>query len=226
LTDLDPATVMDNLADKMTKDLRLAYEVASNGHSLEHFKEVLQQFQEDLVAKAEAKAQTPAKKGKKGKAAVEDDEDVEMADAADEGPAAEKKSKKRKADEETPVSCVIIRNVVLHKHLTRLKAPQRSDSVKKPKIKIMSSGTPKATNGVPTPKSARSAEGKPAKSKSKKDAKASEEKKAEAEAGLKEPELTPEEQHQRKEASLRPGPPCTLANANMCVTEGSIVPPP
>lgn len=78
------------------------------------------------------------------------------------------------------------------------KTPARSDSVKKPKIKLTSSSTPK-TNGAAPAKPAKTAEPKAAKPKAKK-AKEAEEKKAEKEpATPKEPKLTPEEKHQRKE---------------------------
>lgn len=56
------------------------------------------------------------------------------------------------------------------------------------------SSTPKTTNGTATPKSGKEQAGKPSKTKSKKDG----DKKAEKEAP-KEPELTAEEKHQRKE---------------------------
>lgn len=55
---------------------------------------------------------------------------------------------------------------------------------------------------MPTPKSAKSTEPKAAKSKSKKEGKTGGDKKADKEAQVpKEPELSPAEKHQRKEAS-------------------------
>ena len=103
--DLDPEKVLDLINSKMRKDLVDAHQLAAQQNSLEHYKNLLQQFAEDLAAKQqakEAKAQTtPAKKGKKSKAA-DADGDVEMADA-DEEPAKEKKSKKRKAEDEAAV---------------------------------------------------------------------------------------------------------------------------
>ncbi len=108
LIELDPATVLDVKMDKMRKDLQAAHELAAQSHPLSYYKEVLQQFQEDLIeqerAKA-AKAATPAK-SKKSKAVVEEDEDVEMADAAEDEspPAKEKKAKKRKAEDSAEVS--------------------------------------------------------------------------------------------------------------------------
>lgn len=67
----------------------------------------------------------------------------------------------------------------------RLQTPQRSDSVKKPKIKLTSS-TPKTSNGVNSPKDSTS---KTLKVKAKP-------KKAET---PKEPELSPEEKKERKQ---------------------------
>ncbi|KAK0633435.1 hypothetical protein B0T14DRAFT_68517 [Immersiella caudata] len=191
LIDLDPTTVMDVKMDKMRKDLQIAHELASQNHPLSHYKELLQQYQEDLLeqekakeAKAAAKA-TP--KGKKAKAAVDEDGDVDMDDAADEDgtPAKEKKSAKKRKAEDTA------------------ETPARSDSVKKPKIKLTMNSTPK-TNGTaaPSAKSAKTAEPKAAKPKAKK-AKETEEKKAEKEpATPKEPTLTAEEKHQRKEKEV------------------------
>lgn len=106
LVDLDPETVMDVKMEKMRKDLQEAHQLASEGNSLDYYKGVLQQYQEDLIEKQkakEAKSQsTPAKKGKKAKA--EDDEDVDMEDAVeDEGKGKAKKTKKRKAEESAEV---------------------------------------------------------------------------------------------------------------------------
>jgi hypothetical protein len=72
--------------------------------------------------------------------------------------------------------------------------------VKKPKIKLHTNSTPKAANGTTaTPKSAKTSSD-PKSAKSKKKAKDSE-KKREKEATPKEPELSPEEKHARKEVS-------------------------
>lgn len=75
-----------------------------------------------------------------------------------------------------------------------MQTPQRPDSVKKPKIKLNTSSTPKAANGTSTPKTKDESAAK-SKPKSKK-AKETAEKKAEA---PKEPKLTPEERLTRKE---------------------------
>ncbi|KAK3330392.1 PWWP domain-containing protein [Apodospora peruviana] len=190
LIDLDPATVKDIKTDKMRKDLQAAHELASENHPLSFYKEVLQQFQEELIeqekAKA-AKAATPSKK--KGKTVVDEDEDVEMADAADEeeaAPVKEKKAKKRKAEE-------------------NIETPQRSDSVKKPKIKLTTNSTPKSTNGAsstPAKAAKPAAEPKVTKPKVKKAKEPEEKKEKEQPATPKEPELTQEEKHARKEKEV------------------------
>ncbi|KAL2134752.1 hypothetical protein VTI74DRAFT_10908 [Chaetomium olivicolor] len=180
LIDLDPETVLDVKMDKMRKTLQEAHKLAAAQHPLSYYKEVLQNFQEELIEQSKAKAAKAAAtpKGKKAKAVSEEDEDVDMEDVpeVDQTPA-NKKAKKRKAEDSA-------------------ETPQRSDSVKKPKIKLTTSATPKATNGAAaTPKSAKATETKGAKSK-KKDA---DEKKAEKEVATpQEPELSPKDQHERK----------------------------
>ena len=84
--------------------------------------------------------------------------------------------------------------------------PQRSDSVKKPKIKFTSNSTPKAGNGTQSPvpaKETKSSKSKSKQSKATKEAEAKAEEEAAAAAAAaaaaKEPELTPEEKHVRKE---------------------------
>jgi hypothetical protein len=115
-----------NKGTKLRKDLKAAFELAAEKHDLDHYKEILnahkQRLEEDAAIQAAAVA-TPKKSKKKGKG-DDEDEDVDMADA---DLSVKSKSKKRKADNETP---------------------QRSDSVKKPKIKLnTSTNTPKANNG-------------------------------------------------------------------------------
>lgn len=107
----------------MSKSLYAAYQLASENHDLDHYKNVLREFevsrrrdekaaQDAIDAKEAAKeAKASAKKGKKAKEVVQDeDEDVEMADAgADEAEKEDKPkaSKKRKAvDDETSVSYI------------------------------------------------------------------------------------------------------------------------
>ncbi|KAK4099789.1 hypothetical protein N658DRAFT_487379 [Parathielavia hyrcaniae] len=183
LIELDPATVLDVKMDKMRKTLQAAHHLASENHPLSFYKEVLQNYQEELIEQEKAKAAKAATpKSKKSKAVSEEDEDVEMEDAgeASETPAKDKKTKKRKAEESA-------------------ETPQRSESVKKPKIKLTTSATPKATNGATaTPKSTKAAEAKSSKAKPKK--KEAEEKKEAA--APKEPELSAEEKHQRKEKEV------------------------
>jgi len=101
LIDLDPATVLDVKLDKMRKTLQAAHHLAAENHPLSYYKEVLQNYQEELIEQEKAKAAKAATpKGKKSKAVTEEDEDVEMEDAPemDETPAKDKKAKKRKAE--------------------------------------------------------------------------------------------------------------------------------
>ncbi|KAK4158130.1 hypothetical protein C8A00DRAFT_28842 [Chaetomidium leptoderma] len=182
LIKLDPATVLDVKLDKMRKTLQAAHHLASKDHPLSYYKEVLQNYQEELIEQEKAKAAKAATpKGKKTKAVSEEDEDVDMEDApeVEATPAKDKKAKKRKAEDSA-------------------ETPQRSDSVKKPKIKLTTSATPKAANGASsTPKPAKTGESKSAKAKSKK--KDADEKEA---ATAKEPELSLEERHARKEKEV------------------------
>ncbi|KAM0338933.1 hypothetical protein ACHAPU_011129 [Fusarium lateritium] len=135
LTELPSDKARDSITEKMRKDLKEAFTLAAEGNSIDHYKEVLKQFQDELLAKQQAAA-TP-KKSKKGKAKAAD-EDVDMEDIDD--VAAEKpKTKKRKAEDEAST-------------------PQRPESVKKPKIKLNTS-TPKA-NGTPKNKEESAAKAK------------------------------------------------------------------
>ena len=93
LQELSPEAASSAINDKMRKDLQSAYELASEGHDLDFYKELLQQFQEELVAKEEAQ------KSKKKRASAVDEMDI---DSVDKTPA--KKSKKRKAEDEVAVS--------------------------------------------------------------------------------------------------------------------------
>ncbi|KAF3360552.1 Mannan endo-1,4-beta-mannosidase F [Verticillium dahliae VDG1] len=170
------------------KKLEAAFELAVEQNSLEFYKDLLNEHAAELAAKEaaaeDAAAAAASKKKKRASIAAVETEDVDMADAYDEEvedvevPAKSKSSKKRKAEEAA--------------------TPQRSDSAKKPKIKLTTSSTPKATNGTSTPKAAKESAAKPAKTKSKKDGA---EKKAEKETP-KEPELSAEEKHQRKEREV------------------------
>lgn len=139
LTELSSSKAEESITEKMRKDLKEAYTLAVEHHPLDYYKDILKQFQEELIAQEEAKKEALAtpKKSKKGKGKASD-EDVDMEDADD---APEKsKSKKRKAEDD-------------------VSTPQRSDSVKKPKIKLNTS-TPKASNGTPKSKDESAAKSK------------------------------------------------------------------
>ena len=105
LTELTPEKAQDAITDKMRKDLKEAYILAAENNPVEHYKEILARFEEELIAQEEARiaaAATP-KKSKKGKGKAAD-EDVEMADAEPATQEKPKSSKKRKAEEEISVS--------------------------------------------------------------------------------------------------------------------------
>lgn len=186
LVDLDSDKVADLITPKMRKDLQLAHEIAAEGHDLEYYKDLLQQFQEELIEKqkaAEAKAAAAAtpKKSKKQAKSPADVEDVEMEDVDDEPSTAKakKSEKKRKNTEDS-------------------ETPQRSESVKKPKIKLTNNATPKTANGA-TPKSAK-AGGEAKTKKAKKPVKeADEEEKAQS---PKEPEMSAEDRFERKKKEV------------------------
>ncbi|KAI0851395.1 hypothetical protein F5Y00DRAFT_8486 [Daldinia vernicosa] len=193
LSELDPNTVANLITTKMRKDLQNAHLLAAEQNSLEYYKNVLREFEEQRLAKLEAKKAKSVKTPKKGAkaaeaAAVDSDNDIEMPDA-DEGDDAEPvekkpKSKKRKAEDET-------------------NTPQRSESVKKPKIKLTNSSTPKVANGVQSPSTKDSSKAVKVKAKSAKGSKEKSDSKKEKEASApKEPELSPEERHVRKEKEI------------------------
>jgi hypothetical protein len=97
LTELTSEMALSAMEGKIRKDLKAAFELAAEQHPLEHYKDILHKFEEDLLAQEEAKkaaAATP-KKSKKGKA-KDAEEDVEMADAEESSTA---KAKKRKAED-------------------------------------------------------------------------------------------------------------------------------
>ncbi|KAI0889988.1 uncharacterized protein GGS22DRAFT_6907 [Annulohypoxylon maeteangense] len=190
LSELDPTTVASMITTKMRKDLQNAHLLAAEQNSLDYYKDVLHEFEEQRIAKLEAKMNKSNKTPKKASKAVEaaaggEDEDVEMADVeeGDDVEPVEKKpkSKKRKAEDEAST-------------------PQRSESVKKPKIKITNSSTPKATNGVQSP-TTKDSKAVKVKAKSGKGSKDKAESKKEKEPP-KEPELSPEEKHMRKEKEI------------------------
>jgi len=102
LQELTPERAGESINDKMRKDLQAAYELASQGNSLDYYKEMLRTFQEEAIAREQAKQAKQAAKTEATAKATADD-DVDMEDAGDsETPA--KKSKKRKAEGEAAVS--------------------------------------------------------------------------------------------------------------------------
>ncbi|KAI1281021.1 hypothetical protein F5Y07DRAFT_316283 [Xylaria sp. FL0933] len=185
LSELDPTTVADMVTGKMRKDLQAAHLLAAEAHDLDYYKNVLREFEEQRLAKAEAK-KSKAKTPKKSSKAADDEGDVDMEDPEEEAaePAEKKsKSKKRKAEDEN-------------------NTPQRSDSVKKPKIKFTGASTPKTANGVQSPAAKESAKSAKGKTKSSKAGKEADSKKEKEPAAPKEPELTPEERRARKEKEI------------------------
>ncbi|KAL1890406.1 hypothetical protein Sste5346_008233 [Sporothrix stenoceras] len=177
MIDLDPEKTLASINDKMRKDLQKAHQLAAESNPLSYFKDLLRQFQEEREEAEEAKRQAAEAKRlaaltpkKSKKAAKEDVDMLDVPEDDDEQPttASKKSSKKRKAEEDA-------------------RTPQRSDSVKKPKIKITSSGTPKS-NGTPS-----------SSNKAKQTSKASAVGKSSKEvAAVAEPELDPEEKRKRK----------------------------
>ncbi|KAI0842059.1 hypothetical protein F5Y06DRAFT_167017 [Hypoxylon sp. FL0890] len=182
LSELDHSTVASMITTKMRKDLQNAHLLAAEQNSLEYYKNVLREFEEQRLAKLEAKKAKASKTPKKAKAAevaaADEDEDVEMADAeeGDEAEPVEKKpkSKKRKAE----------------------------DDANKPKIKLTNSSTPKAANGVQSPTEKDSTKPVKVKAKSKGGKDKAESKKEKEAPAPKEPELSAEEKRMRKEKEV------------------------
>lgn len=87
----------------MRKDLKEAFQLAAESNPIDHYKDILKSFQDELIAQEEARreaAATPKKKKGKAKAV---DEDVAMPDFEMDDIDEKPKSKKRKADEEAGV---------------------------------------------------------------------------------------------------------------------------
>ncbi|KFY53379.1 hypothetical protein V496_07641 [Pseudogymnoascus sp. VKM F-4515 (FW-2607)] len=184
LEPLDTSVIGDVPQGKLSKSLYAAYQLAAENHDLDHFKNVLRDFEEtrrsdEKAAQEAIKAKASAKKGKKSKDVVQDeDEDVEMADAgADEVEKEDKPkaSKKRKAVDD------------------EISTPKRTDSAKKPKLKLINSA--QKGNAAETPKSAAKEKKEKAKPKAKKA--------AAVPAAPKEPELSAEEKSKKKEKEVR-----------------------
>lgn len=102
LTELTPEKALQTITDKMRKDLKEAFTRAAEHNDLDTYKDMLKQFQEELIAKQQAAA-TP-KKTKKGKAKASDD-DVDMEDV-DDATTEKSKTKKRKAEDDVSVSTI------------------------------------------------------------------------------------------------------------------------
>lgn len=172
---------MEQVTAKMRKDLVLAHQLAEENRDLEYYKGVLQKFQEELLEKqkaAEAKATaaaTPKSSKKKGKAVSDDD--VEMEDA-DDDEVGTKKDKKRKNTDDS-------------------ETPQRSESVKKPKIKLTHNSTPKS-NGASSKAGKAGGDVKASSKKAKKPKEDSEERVQTP----KEPEISAEEKYERKKKEV------------------------
>lgn len=185
LIDLDPEKVLDQVNAKMRKDLVLAHELAEQHHDLDYYKGVLQQFQEELIekqkaAEAKAAATAAAKSSKKKAKAPAVDDDLEMEDIDDEAPpVSTKKDKKRKNPDDA-------------------ETPQRSESVKKPKIKLTNNHTPKSNGATPSKAAKSGGEAKSAK-KAKKPAKEESVEQAET---PKEPEMSAEDRFERKKKEV------------------------
>jgi len=111
LREFDPETVMESVNEKTKSDVKAAFVLASESNPLSYYKDELERWQrekEELAQAQLAEIAAAPKKSKKGKTVSadedEDDEDVDMADVGDEEVPAVKKTKKRKADEDTAVS--------------------------------------------------------------------------------------------------------------------------
>lgn len=103
LTALSPEKAEETVTEKMRKDLKEAFHLAAENNPIDHYKDILKKFQDEMIAQEEAKREAAAtpKKTKKGKAkAVEEDENMADVDEIEEKP----KSKKRKAEDAVSVS--------------------------------------------------------------------------------------------------------------------------
>lgn len=98
ITPLDPSECAGKENDKkMSKDLKSAYEIAQQGHDLDHFREVLQQAQEELKEWMEQQAKLEAEQAEKAALKAKEKEDKE---AAKESNKDKKKSRKSKGGED------------------------------------------------------------------------------------------------------------------------------
>jgi hypothetical protein len=125
LTPLDPEECKKPTS-KMSKALQSAYEVASENHDLQYFKDILMQWQEENEALAKANAEAEAEAEAVAKAAAEESSKEKpkkkparkskAADEEDDATEAKvpKSSKKRKndagSDVDTPKVCIHLDN--------------------------------------------------------------------------------------------------------------------
>lgn len=108
LTELSPEMAEKAIdTGKKGKELKKAFELASEQHDLDHYKEILLEHEQQMVADEEARiAREEAKRAaaatpKKSKKAKDIDGDVDMADP---GESSKPKAKKRKAEDDAGVS--------------------------------------------------------------------------------------------------------------------------
>jgi hypothetical protein len=173
---------------KMKKDLKLAFELATKDNSLDYYKDLLTSYQQALAKeqeREEVRAQAAKAKSKKSKASGDGDGDLDMPDdqpedESEDAKSKSSKSKKRKADED-------------------VSTPQRTDSVKKPKIKLTATATPKSADAKSATKQESS---KDIKVKLKKSSSKDEKKDKEA-SGSKGADMPPENKKKREVLFLR-----------------------
>ena len=139
LTELTPEKARETITEKMRKDLKEAFTRAAEHNDLDTYKDMLKQFQDELIAKQQAAA-TP-KKSKKGKGKASDD-DVDMEDV-DDTTAEKAKSKKRKAEDDVSVSTtpaclpgteILTMDLRHHKRPTRLRSQRLSSTPRRPRL--------------------------------------------------------------------------------------------
>lgn len=134
LSELTAEKAKDTITEKMRKDLKAAFELAAQHNAVEHYEDILKNFQEELLAQEQARidaatnATTTPKKSKKGKAKpADEDEDADVEDA-DTAPKSAK-SKKRKAEDDISVSTAESSRELLPQRLTRGLYRPRSDPI-------------------------------------------------------------------------------------------------
>lgn len=114
-TDLTPLTPGEEAPDTKKKNIVPAYEIAAEGHDLEHFKNMLREHQKDeengekQTVRAAAKEAKPAKGDRKKRksadvADADEGEEVDESDA-DKRKAAKKRKKDAESDAESEKVC-------------------------------------------------------------------------------------------------------------------------